>query len=215
MSYQTGLVPSNYLTILDNLSSVSEPVFLWDNLILTPSNQPSPLFRRLIDAIFTYFLSNSTSKGLSPAQYEHAFATLMYPEDENKAHYIFSLADEYYFPSAEGFVNKAMGLFYQSFRIPNTTQNGRPVLTREGFHAVMLRDTLVDPDAQSLRFNTFLGIHGERVLESATGLPFPTLVIPRSAFPPHSDEVVRQTTKTCNETFNSLLKTSQILGLLS
>jgi hypothetical protein len=102
----------------------------------------------------------------------------MYPEDENKAHHIFFLAKKYYFPSAEGFVNRAMELFYRIFSIPYTTQNGQPELTREGFHAVMLRDTRGDPDAQSRRFNTFLDVHGERVLDPATGLPFPTMIIP-------------------------------------
>jgi hypothetical protein len=191
----------------NNLGSVSEPVFFWDNLILTPSNHPSPLFRRLIDAIFTYFNDSSASQGLDPTKYASVFTALMYTVDENKPRYFFVFASNGRFPSPEGFVNDAKDMLYRSFGISYITRNGQPVLTREGFHQVMLRDTLGDPDVQCRRFNIFLEVHGQRVLDPATGLPFPTLVIPRSTFPHRNDPAVLQRAKHSNEEFNRLLGT--------
>jgi hypothetical protein len=60
---------------------------------------------------------------------------------------------------------------------PYTVEAGRPVLTREGFHTILLRDTILDPVVQCRRFNAFLATHGARVIDPETGRPFPTLVV--------------------------------------
>lgn len=204
--YSHSAVPQTAPSPQPNYShSVSSEPFAWANLILTPSNQPSPLFTRLLDAIFSCFLDGPHQNGLDPIRYASAFTALMYTDNENKPRYFFIFATQNHFPSPEGFVYDVMPIYYRCFNIRYTIENGLPVLTREGFHAVMLRDTLGDPDTQCRRLNAFLATHGARVLDPATGRPFPTLVIPRSAFPLSSDPGTWQSAKQMNEAFNKEL----------
>lgn len=182
------------------------PAFTWDTLI-APSNQPTPLFTRLLDAIFTYFTSTPPTdpSGFDPIKYASAFTTLMYSDADNKVRRYFIFASQNGFPSPENFVYDVMPIYYRTNRIQYTMQGTLPVLTREGFHTTMLRDTLGDPDVQCRRFNMFLAAHGTRLLDPLTGQPFPSLAIPRAAFPAGMDQVTWERQEQMNRAFNEEL----------
>lgn len=182
------------------------PAFAWDTLI-APSNQPTPLFTRLLDAIFTYFTITppTNPSGFDPIKYASVFTALMYSDNNNKVRRYFIFASQNRFPSPENFVYDIMPIYYRTNHIQYIMQGILPVLTREGFHTTMLRDTLGDPEVQCRRLNTFLAAHGTRVLDPLTGQPFPSLAIPRAAFPADMDRGTWERQEQMNRAFNEEL----------
>jgi hypothetical protein len=182
------------------------PVPAWDSLI-APSNEATPFFTRLLDAIFTYFTNSPPANpaGFDPIKYASAFTALMYADGDNKVRRYFIFASQNGFPSPENFVYDIMPIYYRTNHIQYTMQGILPVLTREGFHTTMVRDTLGDPDVQWRRLNAFLAAHGTRLMDPLTGLPFPSLVIPRAALPAGMDQGTWERQEQMNRAFNKEL----------
>ncbi|KAF7594181.1 hypothetical protein BBP40_010030 [Aspergillus hancockii] len=190
----------------DFLPSTMPPGFSWGSLI-TQSNQPTQLFTRLLDAIFNYLTSTPpvNPSGFDPIKYSSVFAALMYSDNNNPVRRYFTLASQNHFPSPENFVNDAMTIYYRTNYIHYTKKGTIPVLSREGFHTTMLRDTLGDPDVQWRRFNAFLATHGIYLLDPMTGQAFPILVIPRTSFPAGRDQRTWERQAQMNQDFNEEL----------
>ncbi|KAK3821591.1 MAG: hypothetical protein J3Q66DRAFT_367281 [Benniella sp.] len=181
----------------------SNQSFTWDTLIL-PGNQPSPLFTRLLNGIFNHFISTAPAHpiGFDPIKFAAAFTALKYSDNNNQVRSLFIFATENHFPSPEKFVYDVLPMFYRAFEISYTICNGLPVLMREGFHVLLLRDTLGEPEVTWKRLNAFLAAHGNQVLDPLTGAPFPTTEIPRSALPAVADQGTWERVKTGNVDFN-------------
>ncbi|KAF9124664.1 hypothetical protein BG015_005048, partial [Linnemannia schmuckeri] len=107
-----------------------------------------PLFTRLLNGIFNYFISTAPAHpiGFDPIKFAAAFTALKYSDNNNQVRRLFIFATQNQFPSPEQFVYDVLPMFYRAFEIPYAIHNGLPVLTREGFHALFLMDTLGDPD---------------------------------------------------------------------
>lgn len=179
-----------------------QTVTCWEPLFT--STQPNPIFRRLIDAIFNHFTAEHPCNphGLDPIKYVAAFTALMYTDSENKPRDFFIFATNNKFPSPEKFVYEALPIYYRNFHIQYVMNEQLPVLNREGFHTIMLRDTLGDPDTQFRRLNAFLGVHGARLVDPLTGQQFPSLAIPRWVFPANSDTGIWDMQRQMNVAFN-------------
>ncbi|KAL3483857.1 hypothetical protein BJX62DRAFT_249076 [Aspergillus germanicus] len=160
----------------------------WGPLI-TPSNQPTPLFTRLLDAIFTYFTNVPPvdRTGFDPVKYASVFTALFYSDNNNLSRRYYMFAAENHMPAPEQFAYQAMAIFYRTHHIQHIMNGATPVLTREGFHLIMLRDTLVDPEIQHQRFNAFLAAHGRDLVDPMTFRQFPSVPIPREALPREMD----------------------------
>jgi hypothetical protein len=180
----------------------AQPTLQWETLIT--STQPSPQFGRLVDAIFNYFTAEhpSNPQGFDPIKYAAVFTALMYTDSQNKPRDFFIFATQNHFPSPESFVYDALPIYYRNFSIQYVMQGNLPILTREGFHTIMLRDALGDPDVQCRRLNAFVQTHGARLVDPATGQPFPGIPIPRNAFPATSDPATWARQRQMNEAFN-------------
>ncbi|KAJ5089015.1 hypothetical protein N7532_007699 [Penicillium argentinense] len=160
----------------------------WDALITT-SNQPTPLFTRLLDAIFTYFTNTPPvdPTGFDPVKYAAVFTALFYSDNNNLSRRYFIFASENHMPAPEQFSYQALAIFYRTHHIQHIMNGATPVLTREGFHLIMLRDTLGDPETQYRRFNAFLAAHRGDLVDPMTGQRFPQVPIPRELFPRDMD----------------------------
>ncbi|KAL2823765.1 hypothetical protein BDW59DRAFT_162932 [Aspergillus cavernicola] len=185
-----------------------QPVFTWGPLI-TSSNQPTQLFTRLLDAIFTYFTNTPPvdPTGFHPSKYAAVFTALMYSDNDNLPRRYFIFASENHIPSPEQFAYQAMAIFYRTHHIQHTMNGATttPILTREGFHSMMLRDTLGDPYVQHRRFNTFLAAHGGNLVDPMTGQRFLSLVIPRASFPEAMDSETWRREEQMTRAFNEEL----------
>ncbi|KAL3440235.1 hypothetical protein BJX65DRAFT_316770 [Aspergillus insuetus] len=160
----------------------------WGSLI-TASNEPTPLFTRLLDAIFTYFTNTPPvePRGFDPAKFASVFTALLYSDNNNLARRYYIFATENRMPAPEQFAYQAMAIFYRTHHIQHIMNGATPVLTREGFHLMILRDTLGDPETQHRRFNAFMSAHGRELVDPMTGQRFPSVAIPRDSFPRDMD----------------------------
>jgi len=91
----------------------------WDTLIL-PGNQPSPLFTRLLNGIFNYFISTAPTHpiGFDPIKFATVFTALQYSDNNNKVRTLFIFATQNQFPSPEQFVYDVLPMFYRALKSP-------------------------------------------------------------------------------------------------
>ncbi|OJJ96293.1 hypothetical protein ASPACDRAFT_125852 [Aspergillus aculeatus ATCC 16872] len=160
----------------------------WGPLI-TDSKQPTPLFTRLLDAIFIYFTNTPPvdSRGFDPVKYASVFTALFYSDNNNLSRRYYMFASENHMPAPEQFAYQAMTIFYRTHDIQHVMNGHAPVMTRDGFHLIMLRDTLGDPEIQYQRFNAFLAAHRGDLVDPMTGRRFPSVPIPRNSVPRERD----------------------------
>ncbi|KAL4755842.1 uncharacterized protein BDW70DRAFT_154642 [Aspergillus foveolatus] len=163
----------------------------WGPLI-TASKQPTPLFTRLLDAIFTYFTNvpPANPTGFDPVKYASVFTAMFYSDNNNHSRRYYMFASENHMPAPEQFA--------------------------DGFHLVMLRDTLGDPEIQYQRFNAFLAAHGGNLVDPMTGRRFPSVPIPRDSVPREMDSETwsreAQMTRDFNEEFGVYLEELDRIG---
>jgi hypothetical protein len=121
---------------------------------------------------------------------------LAYPNHQNPPLSYLALAQSNNLPSPSSFVNETLRLYYNIYSIPFTTSGpeAMPILTLSGFQALILTDTLMDPDVQFKRLNYILSNNHDRIIDPETGRPFPSNQIPRTALPvgPDWDRIARQ-----------------------
>ncbi|KAG2024248.1 hypothetical protein GB937_003897 [Aspergillus fischeri] len=189
----------------------------WGPLI-TASKQPTPLFTRLLDAIFTYFtkVPPADPTGFDPVKYAFVFTALFYSDNNNLSRRYYMFASENHMPAPDQFAYQAMAIFYRTHHIQHIMNAATPVLTREGFHLVMLRDTLGDPEIQYQRFNAFLAAHGGDLVDPMTGQRFPSVPIPRDSVPREMDSETwsreAQMTRDFNEEWGVYLEELNRMG---
>src|SRR5438552_3117402 len=119
-------------------------------------------------------------------------------------------ATENRFPMPEAARNEILTIYYTTFPLPfMTPQGAMPVLNRQGFHAAILTDSLVDPGGQLNRLNNVLSRHHARILDPQTNMPFPLTQIPREAFPASGDAQTQLMQRNQNVEFNSRLNAYQ------
>jgi hypothetical protein len=178
----------------------------WGPLI-TPSNQPTPLFTRLLDAIFTYFtnIPPVDPTGFDPVKYASVFTALFYSDNNNLSRRYYMFATQNHMPAPEQFAYQALAIFYRTHHIQHTMNGATPILTREGFHLMMLRDTLGDPGIQHQRFNAFLAVHGRDLVDPMTGGHFPPVPIPRDSLPRERDSQTWSSEAEMTRDFNAEL----------
>ncbi|RAH71900.1 uncharacterized protein BO66DRAFT_447585 [Aspergillus aculeatinus CBS 121060] len=178
----------------------------WGPLI-TDSKQPNPLFTRLLDAIFIYFTHTPPvdSRGFDPVKYASVFTALFYSDNSNLSRRYYMFASENHMPAPEQFAYQAMTIFYRTHDIQHVMNGQTPVMTRDGFHLVMLRDTLGDPEIQCQRFNAFLAAHGGDLVDPMTGRRFPSVPIPRDSVPRERDSETWSREAEMNRDFNEEL----------
>ncbi|KAJ0414512.1 hypothetical protein BJY00DRAFT_305567 [Aspergillus carlsbadensis] len=173
--------------------------------LFTASKQPTTLFTRLLDAIFTYFTNTAPTepRGLDPIKFASALTALFYADNSNLSRRYYIFATENHMPAPEQFAYQALAIYYRTHHIQHIMNGATPVLTREGFQLMVLRDTLGDPETQHRRFNAFLAAHGRDLVDPMTGQRFPAVGIPREAFPREMDSGTwareEQMTKAFNE----------------
>jgi len=182
--------------------------FSWGNLI-NADKSPSPLFVRLLDAIFNFgdrtFQPQHTS-GLEPAKSALLYDAMGYPLPGNPAKAYLQHAIENRFPMPEASRNETLTIYYSVFSLSFSTPHGAmPVLSREGFRAAILTDSLVNPGSQLGRLNHILARHHAQILDPATNAPFPLSQIPRDAFPSIGDAETQQWQRSKNVELNSQL----------
>ncbi|KAI9932587.1 hypothetical protein ASPWEDRAFT_33473 [Aspergillus wentii DTO 134E9] len=180
--------------------------FTWGNLVTT-DKRPSPLFARLLDAIFNFADRNhwpQNTEGLEPSKYAFLHEEMGYPLQGNPSKLYLQLATENHFPTPEATRNEALTILYRTFGFRFSIGQGEiPVLSRQGFHSAMLLDTLVDPTGQLSRFNHILSRRHAGILDPETNMPFPLASIPRASFPMGADQQKLLDQRNANSRFNA------------
>ncbi|KAM5386907.1 hypothetical protein ACJZ2D_000200 [Fusarium nematophilum] len=175
----------------NNFSPRGSVSFSWGRLI-NPDKSPSPLFTRLIDAIFNFgdaSIAPQQTGVLEPEKAAKLYEWMAYADSNNYAKSFLNFAVQNNFPSPQARQSEAMAIVWRVFELEyTTTSTGTPALTREGFRAAMLMDSLVDPVIQLKRFNFVLGNNHGTLIDPATGAPFPTSTIPADALPAAGDQ---------------------------
>lgn len=179
--------------------------FSWGSLI-NQDRTASALYLRLLDGIFNFAdrsCQPQNSQGLEPAKSAALYDELGYPVQGNPSKSYLQLATQNGFPMPEAARNEMLTLYYDAFSFQYTGQGAMPVLTRQGFHAAMVMDTLVDPAGHLNRLNHILSRHHANILDPTTNMPFPLNQIPRDAFPVSSDGQTIQNQRSRNVQFNA------------
>jgi hypothetical protein len=194
---------------------VLPPAFTWGSLI-TADKKASSIFNRLIDSIF--YLADSLAAPqktgyLEPAKAAVLYEALGYAKSNNIPNSLLQFATENRFPNPRATQNEAMEMNWRISGFPFVSTASGPGLTREGFRATILMDTLIDPVTQLKRFNYFIGHNHTNLLDPETGLPFPLAVIPSESLPTVGDPVAQDLQRQKNAAFQAeFLQYQQILG---
>ncbi|KAK5992596.1 hypothetical protein PT974_06010 [Cladobotryum mycophilum] len=164
----------------------------WGLLILPDKVTPSPLFARLIDAIFTLALGADTSNNadiLTPTRLAAVYDELGYPQQDNLPFLLHRQAQNLGGGDPHKTVNEGMEMAWRLFELEyttiiNTSGLTVPGLTREGFRAMMVRDGLIYPPGQASAHSALLARHRGTLL-TTQGAAFPAVPIgAESLMPP-------------------------------
>jgi hypothetical protein len=164
--------------------------------LINSDKTASPLFNRFFDAIFNLgdaTIAPQNTGAIEPAKAAVLFEAMAYAASNNTAKSFLQFATENRFPNPQATQNEATTMAWRVFGIPHTTTpSGISGLTREGFRAVVLRDTLMDPVVQLRRLNFFLTQNYARLIDPETRSTFPNAPIPPSALPTAGDPEVQR-----------------------
>lgn len=165
----------------------SDQNFSWGRL-LNQDKTASPTYQRLLQAIFNYANQSChpmNTNGLEPAKLAWVHDQLGTKLEDNTARASLQIAARIAHPSPESFRNQLLTMYYSSYGLAYVMpyNDGTPVLTREGFIAHMVSDTLINPTLQRERLNRILSNHHTALIDPATNLPFPrhAISIPRNS----------------------------------
>ncbi|KAM6524463.1 hypothetical protein FALCPG4_010075 [Fusarium falciforme] len=164
----------------------------WGLLILPDKTTPSPLFARLLDAIFTLALAADTSNAadiLTPTRLAAVYDELGYFQEDNLPFLLLRHAQQLGESNPHARVNEGMQMAWRVFELEYTTTTTTtgatvPGLTRQGFRAMMVRDGLIYPPGQAKAHSALLARHRSRL--STQGAAFPAVPIGTESLTPPS-----------------------------
>lgn len=199
--------PSTFKPVVSRITYSTPPDPHWGYMV-TEEKTASELFARLAVAIYTYIDSSFEPRQttwLEPEKCSMVLDLLGYTADEN-AFRSFNLASEHngkgiawsdeevafvyrQYGWEHTLVNRGsllpMGEQQQAFFQPDS--DGTPLLSRNGFIAMMLGDALCDPDDFCARLNRLLSVIPPLV-DPATQQYFARRDVPRNAWPAGADQ---------------------------
>jgi hypothetical protein len=155
----------------------------WPLLVNPDKITPTPVFARLLDAIFDLAQSADTNTAsrdlLTPARLAAVYDELGYPPEDNLPLLLFRDAQN---SGDNTRVGEGIQMAWRVFGLEYTTVGNVPGLTREGFKDLMVRDAIIFPPGQARAYNSLLVKHRESL--SVRGGVFPAGEIGMGCFMP-------------------------------
>lgn len=168
------------------------------------------MYKRLLDAIFNFANQSvhpQNSNGLEPNKSSWLFDELGGLKEDNTAKMSSSIATGNALANPEAGANEILTMYYTAMGFPFTTTHDRaPVLTREGFYALMVLDTHISPPTQLVRLNKILSTRHSYLLDPMTNQPFARNVIPRESLPANPDPQILQQSRASKANFAAQMK---------
>jgi hypothetical protein len=183
--YHDNTDPSEYYHDDPYPQQRQDPPLAWP-LLINADKTPTPLFARMLDAIFDLARSadtNTTSQELlTPTRVATVYKELGYSPQDNLPALLFQAAQN---SGDKTRVNEGMKMAWQIFELEYTTTTGNvPGLTKQGFRDMMVRDALIYPPGQAMAYNALLGKHKVQITRYAKGEMFPAGDIATECFMP-------------------------------
>ncbi|KAH6687742.1 hypothetical protein F5X68DRAFT_231291 [Plectosphaerella plurivora] len=163
----------------------------WGLLILPDKITPSPLFARLLDALYDLALAADTritTDILTPTCLAAIYEELGYPEADNLPLLLLRRGQQAGDAQPHDRVNAGMRMAWRIFNLEHTTvttaPGSIPGLTRAGFRALMVRDALICPPGQATAHSALLARRVAELSSRSGGVPFPPCPITADSFMP-------------------------------